>query len=156
MKAKRHDLHVDNELHPEGNIDMKMRYRGKLERAESSRKVSSGAPDAEVAERLGRDRAMSAPTLIEREKERDARRTREHEVNQLRKLGWMILFFTGFLFVTSLYSLLFSKLLPSSTNVIFRAMQEDNYYCYLIPLTPFVSVIAIYLNWVSMKFFRHN
>lgn len=36
------------------------------------------------------------------------------------------------------------------------AVERDVYYCYLIPLTIPVTILAFYANWVSLKFFRHN
>lgn len=36
------------------------------------------------------------------------------------------------------------------------ALERDQYYCYLLPLTIPVTVLAFYANWVSLKFFRHN
>lgn len=39
---------------------------------------------------------------------------------------------------------------------LFGAIERDIYYCYLIPLTIPVTILACYANWVSLKFFRHN
>lgn len=36
------------------------------------------------------------------------------------------------------------------------ALERDVYYCYLVPLTIPVTILACYANWVSLKFFRHN
>ena len=36
------------------------------------------------------------------------------------------------------------------------ALESDVYYCYLVPLTIPVAILACYANWVSLKFFRHN
>jgi hypothetical protein len=36
------------------------------------------------------------------------------------------------------------------------ALERDVYYCYLLPLTIPVTILAFYANWVSLKFFRHN
>jgi len=35
-------------------------------------------------------------------------------------------------------------------------MRDDTYYCVLVPLTLPVAVFFILLNWMGMKFFRHN
>lgn len=44
----------------------------------------------------------------------------------------------------------------TSNTSILRAIEDDVYYCYLLPLTIPVSFLAFYANWVSLKFFRHN
>ncbi|KAF1779700.1 Phosphatidylinositol N-acetylglucosaminyltransferase subunit Y [Phytophthora cactorum] len=36
------------------------------------------------------------------------------------------------------------------------ALESDVYYCFLVPLTIPVTILACYANWVSLKFFRHN
>ncbi|PWA77724.1 hypothetical protein CTI12_AA222340 [Artemisia annua] len=59
-------------------------------------------------------------------------------------------FFGGFL-----YTAVISKLLPSSDNAIISAIQNDRYYCFLVPLTLPVIVVAVYFYWLSMKMFKH-
>ncbi|KAJ9560126.1 hypothetical protein OSB04_005286 [Centaurea solstitialis] len=59
-------------------------------------------------------------------------------------------FFGGFL-----YTAVISKLLPPSNNAIVFAIQNDRYYCLLVPLTLPVLVVAVYLYWLSMKMFKH-
>ena len=49
-----------------------------------------------------------------------------------------------------------AKFLPKSGNEFVDFVIEDNYYCYLVPLTIPTTVVALYANWVSLKFFRHN
>ncbi|KAL8192069.1 hypothetical protein R6Q57_028190 [Mikania cordata] len=55
------------------------------------------------------------------------------------------------------YSILtvISKLLPPSDNAIICALQSDRYYCFLVPLTLPVLVVAVYFYWLSMKLFKH-
>ncbi|KAI9910896.1 hypothetical protein PsorP6_010389 [Peronosclerospora sorghi] len=36
------------------------------------------------------------------------------------------------------------------------ALERDVYYCYLVPLTIPVTILACYANWVCLKFFRHK
>lgn len=52
--------------------------------------------------------------------------------------------------------MVFSKFLPSIDNEILEWLSTDYYYSYLIPCTFIVTIIAIYLNWLGLKFFRHN
>lgn len=65
------------------------------------------------------------------------------------------------------YWMLLSKLLPvldqlvvqprdPSASGLLSAMETDTYYCYLVPLTIPITMVACYANWVSLKFFRHN
>ena len=49
-----------------------------------------------------------------------------------------------------------SKLLPETGNAILDAVRSDHYYCLLLPLCAPTTIIAIYLNWVALKFFRAN
>jgi hypothetical protein len=35
-------------------------------------------------------------------------------------------------------------------------VRDDHYYCYLVPLTLPPTLLAIYLNWLGMMFYKHN
>ncbi|KAF3954934.1 hypothetical protein ACB098_08G159000 [Castanea mollissima] len=59
-------------------------------------------------------------------------------------------FFVGFLFAAVI-----SKLLPPSHNALISSIQNDWYYCFLVPLTLPVLVVAVYFHWISMKLFKH-
>ncbi|KAI9121001.1 hypothetical protein K1719_008034 [Acacia pycnantha] len=48
-----------------------------------------------------------------------------------------------------------SKLLPPSNVAIISALQNDWYYCFLVPLTLPIVVVAGYFHWLSMKMFKH-
>uniref|UniRef100_A0A7N0RIH6 Phosphatidylinositol N-acetylglucosaminyltransferase subunit Y n=1 Tax=Kalanchoe fedtschenkoi TaxID=63787 RepID=A0A7N0RIH6_KALFE len=65
-------------------------------------------------------------------------------------VGFGILFLLGFI-----YAAIISKLLPPSDNVIISAIQNDWYYCFLVPLTLPILVVAVYFHWLSMKLFKH-
>ncbi|KAK8641240.1 hypothetical protein V6N13_010658 [Hibiscus sabdariffa] len=56
----------------------------------------------------------------------------------------------GFLFAAFM-----SKLLPPSNYPLIAAIRNDRYYCYLVPLTLPILVIAVYFHWLSMKLFKH-
>ncbi|KAG2671123.1 hypothetical protein I3760_14G118900 [Carya illinoinensis] len=60
------------------------------------------------------------------------------------------IFFVGFLFAAVV-----SKLLPPSNNALISTIQNDWYYCFLVPLTLPVLVVAVYFHWLSMKLFKH-
>ncbi|KAK9811712.1 hypothetical protein WJX72_008827 [[Myrmecia] bisecta] len=46
------------------------------------------------------------------------------------------------------------SLTPSNRLLLF--LRDDEYYHLLVPLTIPVSIIAVFLNWMSLKFFKHN
>ncbi|KAL6188895.1 hypothetical protein ACLB2K_040286 [Fragaria x ananassa] len=66
------------------------------------------------------------------------------------RIGSGSVFFIGFLYATVV-----SKLLPPSDNPIISAIQNDRYYCFLVPLTLPVLVVSVYFHWLSMKMFKH-
>ena len=87
-----------------------------------------------------------------------------------------LLVFTLYIFL-SRYFMVFSKLLlllPETLVVaeeinhmaiferetekpnLLLALERDVYYCDLVPLTIPVTILVSYVNWVSLKFFRHN
>jgi len=48
------------------------------------------------------------------------------------------------------------KLLPLSDAWLLRALQEDDYYCLLVPLLLPVAILFVYINWIGYKLYRHN
>ncbi|XP_047944540.1 uncharacterized protein LOC125191116 isoform X2 [Salvia hispanica] len=69
--------------------------------------------------------------------------------------GWLFLIIGAFSFTSFLYAAVISKLQPPSHNVIIRAIQNDWYYCFLIPMTLPILFVAVYFHWLSMKLFKH-
>lgn len=69
--------------------------------------------------------------------------------------GWIFLIFGSIFFLGFLYAAVISKLLPPSGNVIISAIQKDRYYCFLVPLTIPILIVAVYFHWLSMKLFKH-
>ncbi|CAG8595818.1 1299_t:CDS:2 [Ambispora gerdemannii] len=70
--------------------------------------------------------------------------------------GWMLLFATFMMFVSSMYAIVFSKFVPETGNRTLDWIKRDEYYCLLLPITLSVTVYAVFWNWMGMKFFRHN
>jgi phosphatidylinositol N-acetylglucosaminyltransferase subunit Y len=71
--------------------------------------------------------------------------------------GYFLLFSSFVWFTVLIIWTIGAKLLQKQEeNSFLRLMQEDYYYCYLIPMTIPTTFILVYANWVSMKFFRHN
>jgi phosphatidylinositol N-acetylglucosaminyltransferase subunit Y len=60
------------------------------------------------------------------------------------------------MFFAKLPALLFASDASTTRDGLMHALEQDTYYCYLVPLTIPVSILAFYANWVSLKFFRHN
>ena len=48
-----------------------------------------------------------------------------------------------------------SKVLPPTGNVVLDFLRTDWYYSLLIPLSVPVTLVAVYANWLALKFFRH-
>ncbi|KAL8547683.1 hypothetical protein ACS0TY_007124 [Phlomoides rotata] len=69
--------------------------------------------------------------------------------------GWFFLIIGSFSFVGFFYAAVISKLHAPSNNSVIRAIQNDWYYCFLVPLTLPILLVAVYLHWLSMKLFKH-
>ncbi|KAL6185652.1 hypothetical protein ACLB2K_041782 [Fragaria x ananassa] len=101
---------------------------------------------------------------------------RRKEMPQSRICGWLFIGSGSVFFIGFLYATVVSKLLPPSDNPIISAIQNDRfwflsstvetyemptqfaynrYYCFLVPLTLPVLVVAVYFHWLSMKMFKH-
>ncbi len=56
-----------------------------------------------------------------------------------------------------LYWIVFSKLLPYTNHPVLDWLKNDHFYCVLFPtLFGPIMFIFVYLNWLSMKYFRHS
>lgn len=92
---------------------------------------------------------------MEDEHEWQRRRSPENAGTGSRRRG---LFFLagGSLLLVSVLGLLVVKVLPPFGVPLLDAVREDWYYTLLLPLTVPVTVIFVYLHWLSMKFFKHS
>ena len=70
--------------------------------------------------------------------------------------GWLLLFVTFVFFVTTMYCVIVSKLVPKTGHPVLDWLHDDTYYSLLVPNTVLVLVMTAYLNWLGLKFFRHN
>lgn len=71
-------------------------------------------------------------------------------------LGYLLLIGI-FLFFTWFGSVVLLRLFGLRTNnVVFDLANDDLYYCMLLPLVIPITTIAVYGNWLAMKFFRHT
>ncbi|KMZ64724.1 hypothetical protein ZOSMA_350G00160 [Zostera marina] len=57
--------------------------------------------------------------------------------------------------VAFLFASIISKFLPPFQNPFLNAIQNDRYYCLLVPLTVPILFVAVYFHWLSMKLFKH-
>ncbi|CAK9314212.1 unnamed protein product [Citrullus colocynthis] len=69
--------------------------------------------------------------------------------------GFLFVVVSFFFLLLFLYAAIISKLLPPSNNAFLSAIQNDWYYCLLVPLTLPILYVAIYFHWLSMKLFKH-
>ncbi|KAH9741444.1 hypothetical protein KPL70_002634 [Citrus sinensis] len=69
--------------------------------------------------------------------------------------GWFFIVIGSAFFLGFLFAAIISKLLPLSNNPLLSAIQNDRYYCFLVPLTLPIIVVAVYFHWLSMKLFKH-
>lgn len=89
-------------------------------------------------------------------KREDAKRRRNQEINTI-FWGWITLGFACLFVVTFLYTAFVSKWMPSVGNIAMDWISQDEYYSYLWVIIVFpVSVVFVYMNWLSLKVFRHN
>jgi hypothetical protein len=49
-----------------------------------------------------------------------------------------------------------AKFMPETGYPLLDFFRHDEYYCYVVPLTILPSLIALYLNWVSIEFYKHG
>jgi hypothetical protein len=49
-----------------------------------------------------------------------------------------------------------SKFMPVTGVALLDSMSSDHYFCYLFPLMIIPTVMVIYINWLSMRFFESN
>ncbi|KAJ2802031.1 hypothetical protein H4R20_003438 [Coemansia guatemalensis] len=70
--------------------------------------------------------------------------------------GYALLLLTSLVFVSSMYSLVVSKFMPYTGIAFLDAVKDDRYFCLLMPITGLSFTFAVFLNWLGMKFFRHN
>eukprot|EP01096_Ripella_sp_DP13-Kostka_P003686 TRINITY_DN15531_c0_g1_i1.p2 TRINITY_DN15531_c0_g1~~TRINITY_DN15531_c0_g1_i1.p2 ORF type:complete len:105 (+),score=36.16 TRINITY_DN15531_c0_g1_i1:42-317(+) len=70
--------------------------------------------------------------------------------------GYMLLIGAILFVVWELYALLFSKLMPYTGNWFLDAIKDDLYYTPLLTGMIMFSVFFVIVNWMALKFFRHN
>ncbi|KAJ1944881.1 hypothetical protein FBU59_002478 [Linderina macrospora] len=79
-----------------------------------------------------------------------------HEPDDTPLYGYALLATTSTVFFVSIYALIVSKFMPYTGIRFLDMVKEDDYYCLLVPITGLSFIIAVFWNWLGMKFFRHN
>eukprot|EP01027_Heterolobosea_sp_BB2_P022097 GEZU01032508.1.p1 GENE.GEZU01032508.1~~GEZU01032508.1.p1 ORF type:complete len:147 (-),score=9.53 GEZU01032508.1:98-538(-) len=85
--------------------------------------------------------------------------TTRQTTNHTHFYGYAMLIATFVLCVLFLYALLFpnnSHHHVSSHSLLLPGISSDRYFSMLAILALPVTIVGIYLNWLGMKFFRHN
>ena len=54
------------------------------------------------------------------------------------------------------WTLVICRVIPNSTNKVVQWFQQDHFYCYLIPVLGPAYFFFMLINWMGMKYFRHN
>ena len=80
----------------------------------------------------------------------------DYDARSVRLCGGAIMALTFLFFSVVFHFLVTSKILPAPENRVMQWVKQDEYYCLLVPLLVPVLIISVYLNWLSMKFFRHT
>ncbi|KAI8621106.1 hypothetical protein BC830DRAFT_1058540 [Chytriomyces sp. MP71] len=48
------------------------------------------------------------------------------------------------------------SLIKHVQHQILRAIRNDNYYCFVLPLMPPILLFFVFFNWLGLKLHRHN
>jgi len=70
--------------------------------------------------------------------------------------GYLVLLATLVWFVLGMYWLILSKWMPETSWPWLDWIKHDDYYGLLMPSLLIATWLAFYLNWLGLKFFRHN
>jgi len=112
--------------------------------------LTSLAPDHETLHSL-------ETKQIERTSQIYEERTTPAENSHLCELlGFFLIGFSVLLFTLVTYAVVLSPLIGETGHSLLDFIREDYYYSLLIPLMVPVTLCVGYVNWVSIKFFRHS
>mmetsp|Transcript_19084 Transcript_19084/g.34704 ORF Transcript_19084/g.34704 Transcript_19084/m.34704 type:complete len:153 (+) Transcript_19084:419-877(+) len=71
--------------------------------------------------------------------------------------GYFLIIASTLLCATFLFWLLVVKAFPNAeSDSVLGWMQQDSYYCCILPLLVPTTFLFAYSNWLSLKYFRHN
>ena len=96
------------------------------------------------------------PSVLQQEQVQIVEKRQMYNDYKAEVLGYLLLIGI-FLFFTWFGVVFLLRMLDLRTNnVVFDFAVEDAYYCVLFPLIIPITTLAVYGNWVAMKFFRHS
>eukprot|EP01017_Pseudomicrothorax_dubius_P031133 TRINITY_DN3947_c0_g1_i1.p1 TRINITY_DN3947_c0_g1~~TRINITY_DN3947_c0_g1_i1.p1 ORF type:complete len:200 (-),score=41.41 TRINITY_DN3947_c0_g1_i1:87-686(-) len=150
-----------------GPSNSKNYYNEFFSDATSAKRQLSLTPTFDSRKEIMDKTAPETPSVIlegQQTKEATAKRAlpkgpegREYYNDHLSELTGYVLIALGItFFVAIIFCALLSKFLTEPSHSIIKAIKADNYYCWLLPLMIPTTVVAVYANWLSMKFFRHS
>lgn len=67
--------------------------------------------------------------------------------------GWTLIIVSYLWLMVNTYTMILSKLLPMDVN---NEITKDRHYCLIPPAMPVVFVLFVIVNWLGLKYFRHN
>jgi hypothetical protein len=70
--------------------------------------------------------------------------------------GWCLLLTSWSLLAVSTYTMLLSKILPTPDNPTLRAIAQDRHYCLMPAASLVMLVVFVVVNWMGLKYFKHN
>ena len=76
--------------------------------------------------------------------------------NMVEIFGYSMILGAAVFFILSIYAMIGMAVVGKTNYLLLDRISSDNYYCFLIPLAAPLTVIMTYLNWISIKFFRHS
>ena len=138
----------------------------KLRRVETSRQLESfikpssqsALPNLSIEKRPVVEEPV-AKQIISRRKQSEIYETRKEafeDKHMAQIFGVLLITFAAALFIGVFYSIIISPLVGATSHVLLDFILNDIYYCCLFPLMIPASLVFIYANWVSVKFFRHS
>jgi hypothetical protein len=80
----------------------------------------------------------------------------KQEIGNTKRMAVILALITVFGFIYQLWALIICRLIPKSSNPLIKWFQDDHFYCYLIPVLGPAYFFFMLVNWLGMKYFRHN
>jgi hypothetical protein len=71
------------------------------------------------------------------------------------KIGLFLTTFGLFVFFAGSYITLVSKVFPAKSGIL-KSLSEDYYYSFTCSSTVVVTILFIFMNWLGIKFYKHN
>lgn len=128
-------------------------------KTEPSSQETSPKASIIVSETFQTQEKAQVQPVISMKKQSDIYEPREEPFensNVTQIIGIVMLVIAAVLFIGFFYSILAAPLIGETSHLLLDFINKDSHYCCLIPLLIPTSLIFMYANWVSIKFFRHS